>query len=953
MQINIQNYKIAIVKNIMMNICSLNINGVRSSKSQLITYLEQFNPDALCLQETKQISLESLELNKIGYDYFMKTPNDVTSAIEQTIHGNAIIFKSSIRTEKILINHPDPVTNARIVGIKLLDYDTLLVSCYLPATGSLVYKCSNKGIIEENDSDKSNVDTHLEMINETLAFLETVIDDHPNCIIAGDFNYDTFRDNNRKSRLLDAALQKYTQHDRLTLETSPVPITYSTKHAARYLDRILSTLPEECCTEYKISKDQYICSDHVMIQTKFKLVKSENVLKHKTKTQKKPNWNKVEEKHIDSLLQKLNRLIKRDFAKSPKNDYNMQRFCEKIHDLELECYPLFKDGPSKSLSPEFLERTKETRDKFNSWSRLLRLDPSNEEYKKMKEKCRLQWKIETKEYHKEQDKLKAAHVAKRNAFENLKRKNVKPLSPPSYIEGVEPSKQLDLWHDHYTQVYIGQPHPKKLVDHLPGMKDEVRISLSSYHLLAVIDQINIKKAFTRHHFWKKVAALSKARPVRDLLIDYFNAWLKDIYDGKDGNWKFLTTCITPTLKSEEKPKHIKKSYRPIALMSSECWLLEKCIKLIGMEYFSTRDSQFGYKSGHGCIQAIEIARQFNYKPDVHILLLDNSSAFDFLSHDRFRDQMMKRKVPLRYIYIFMALLYYTNYKIKWFDGTTEAPIYPTRGTKQGGVLSALIFSCCYDSLIERLDRLHPGVFVNGMHINHLIFADDCLLASTSITGLELLYKEVVAFFEEYKDLKLNPDKSVILRVGTDKRKPESFNNIPTDVKSRYLGAYLFDNMNAEQEINRCVRSLYVRANTILKNQTHLKYLDNSSKRAIASAFGSPYGLELLPGVNSTLRKCHRYLTQILWPGTRYDKSGERRLIIHSTDLYAESGIPSLPNTYQKIRNNMILKAKISRNKIIRKIIGRLRMITTREIKSMLVSNARCRFRFRSETPAIN
>ena len=120
----------------------------------------------------------------------------------------------------------------------------------------------------------------------------------------------------------------------------------------------------------------------------------------------------------------------------------------------------------------------------------------------------------------------------------------------------------------------------------------------------------------------------------------------------------------------------------------------------------------------------------------------------------------------------------------------------------------------------------------------------------------------------------------------------------------------------------------------------LKYLDESSKKAIAAAFGSPYGVELLPGINSSMRRCHRYLTQILWPKTRYDNSGNRRQIIHSTDLYAESGIPSLPEIHQKRRNDMITKARTSENILIREILGPLKIST-----ELLLSNARCKFKF--------
>ena len=69
--------------------------------------------------------------------------------------------------------------------------------------------------------------------------------------------------------------------------------------------------------------------------------------------------------------------------------------------------------------------------------------------------------------------------------------------------------------------------------------------------------------------------------------------------------------------------------------------------------------------------------------------------------------------------------------------------YSRRGVKQGGVLSGIIFSSCYDDLVDMLRSVGAGILIktagkNLSLIFVLIYADDVILFSTSPFGLRRL-----------------------------------------------------------------------------------------------------------------------------------------------------------------------------------------------------------------------
>ena len=96
--------------------------------------------------------------------------------------------------------------------------------------------------------------------------------------------------------------------------------------------------------------------------------------------------------------------------------------------------------------------------------------------------------------------------------------------------------------------------------------------------------------------------------------------------------------------------------------------------------------------------------------------------------------------------------------------------------------------------------------VNSSFLQCIIYADDILLCSSSIKGLRDLYDCVIDFTSIHNDILLNPSKSVIIRTGSNKNNPLTFNNIPTKTSAKYLGAFIGD---FEQMRPLDLKSLYI------------------------------------------------------------------------------------------------------------------------------------------------
>ena len=99
------------------------------------------------------------------------------------------------------------------------------------------------------------------------------------------------------------------------------------------------------------------------------------------------------------------------------------------------------------------------------------------------------------------------------------------------------------------------------------------------------------------------------------------------------------------------------------------------------------------------------------------------------------------------------ILYYWYSKmsacIRWNNSIGRQLISIECGTRQGGPTSPLIFNLFYEELISDLNQLDYGITVGNSNYNVICCADDILVCSLTVTGLQKLTHTAMSYSENY------------------------------------------------------------------------------------------------------------------------------------------------------------------------------------------------------------
>ena len=90
----------------------------------------------------------------------------------------------------------------------------------------------------------------------------------------------------------------------------------------------------------------------------------------------------------------------------------------------------------------------------------------------------------------------------------------------------------------------------------------------------------------------------------------------------------------------------------------------------------------------------------------------------------------------------------------------------SNGVKQGGVLSAILFTLYLDKLLIRLKNSNIGYSINGCYTGALSYADDIALSCPSIRGLNRML-EICNSFAAKHNLIFNTKKSLGIKYGEE------------------------------------------------------------------------------------------------------------------------------------------------------------------------------------------
>lgn len=291
---------------------------------------------------------------------------------------------------------------------------------------------------------------------------------------------------------------------------------------------------------------------------------------------------------------------------------------------------------------------------------------------------------------------------------------------------------------------------------------------------------------------------------------------------------FTRGMLVPILKKPSCDSSKPESYRPITISSTFAKLLEMHI-LEQCSFHRFNDLQFGFIEGLGTDIAATLAHDvisycnFQNSP-VYVCSLDAEGAFDCIPHPiLFRKCYGVVPDPLwRLLVHWYSRL---SVRVKW-NKSLSAQIRVLQGTRQGGLSSPFLFNLFYQNLIDDLNEMSCGITIDDMNYNVFCYADDILLASLSVTGLQKLIKRANDIIT-HQGLRFNPSKSVCAMYG----------------KSPFMETPSL--MLEGTELELCDEILYLGVTLSNDDQTHADNRIKSSRRAYYALQGCglhPQGL---------------------------------------------------------------------------------------------------------------
>ena len=386
---------------------------------------------------------------------------------------------------------------------------------------------------------------------------------------------------------------------------------------------------------------------------------------------------------------------------------------------------------------------------------------------------------------------------------------------------------------------------------------------------------------------------------------------------------FMKTTIIPLVKNKAGDCSDVNNYRPIAIVT----IMSKIFELVLFEYLEkylqTSANQFGFKKKHStdlCIYALKNVLHYyrNHNSPIYTCFFDASKAFDKVNHWNLFKKLIYRGVPI--ILIRILLFWYRNqtFCVKW--GSCTSMFFTVgNGVRQGSILSPHLFAVYVDDLSVNLIDSGQGCCIDNVFINHLFYADDLCLMAPSPSALQRLINICDQFCID-NDLVFNPGKSICMFIKPPRCKlkcPHFYignNQLLFAHTVKYLGVFLCDDLNDNNYMNRQLRSLYARANTLLRkfSKCSISVKLTLFQSYCSNAYCSHLWANYTKATFNKLKVAYNNVYRRLLGCTRRDSASM---------MLVTNGIDSFETLYRKYIYKFMKRVEYSSNVIINRMYG--------------------------------
>ena len=280
--------------------------------------------------------------------------------------------------------------------------------------------------------------------------------------------------------------------------------------------------------------------------------------------------------------------------------------------------------------------------------------------------------------------------------------------------------------------------------------------------------------------------------------------------------------VVPILKDKNGDQTSIDNYRPVTLSPTISKIFESVLLMNYGNYLYSDDRQFGFKKTMGCRNAIFAVRNvinyFNERgSNVFIASLDAAKAFDRVNHFKLYTSLMKRNIPTAFLNVVINWYSKMNVIVRW-NNSLSAMLRVKSGVRQGGVLSPYLFNVYADVFIKNIVTKNVGCHIGHTCMACMMYADDILLMSASLAGLQELLDECVLTSNEIC-LKFNEKKSHCIIIGPHQHAFVANvvlcgTSLMWENSIKYLGIDLMAGSSFEVDLDQVRGKFFVSANSI-------------------------------------------------------------------------------------------------------------------------------------------